>query len=177
MISSKIKLNWCFTRTLHGVNSVQSHRKLLSFLLSKLPGYKFWPPVKRKISISNLFFVDDPKTYVQEIQEVKLQFDLITTFTEDINMQFGSDKQTYIYIDRDKQVSLSRKLSINNIELNKLENVNCYKYLGRNEDIGFNDTLNKERVTKKYFQRVRKIWSSELYANNKVTYHNIFLYQ
>ena len=52
--------------------------------------------------------------------------------------------------------------------------IDCYKYLGQDEDIGFNSTLNKERVTKEYFQRVRKIWSSELYANNKVTSHNIF---
>ena len=48
------------------------------------------------------------------------------------------------------------------------------KYLGQDEDIGFNDTLNKDRVTKEYFQRVRKMWSSELYANNKVTSHSIF---
>ena len=32
--------------------------------------------------------------------------------------------------------------------------------------------LNKERVTKEYNKRVRKIWSSELYGNNKVTAHN-----
>ena len=146
----------------------------LSFLLSKLPGYKVRPPGKCKNSIPHLFFVDDLKTYAQDIQEAKLQLDLITTFTKDINMQFGSDKYAYIYIERGKQVSLGRKFSIKNIELNQLENGNCYKYLGQDENIGFNDTLNKERVTQEYFQRVRKIWSSELYVNNKVTSHNIF---
>ena len=89
-------------------------------------------------------------------------------------MQFGSDKCSYIYIERGKQVSLGRKFSIKNIELNHLENGNCYKYLGQDEDIGFSDTLNKERVTKEYFQRVRNICSSELYANKKVTSPNIF---
>ena len=48
------------------------------------------------------------------------------------------------------------------------------KYLGQDEDIGFNGTVNKEKVTKKYFQRVREIWLSELYAKNKVAFHNIF---
>ena len=38
----------------------------------------------------------------------------------------------------------------------------------------FNDILSKEKVTKEYFQRVRKIWSSELYTNNKVRSQNIF---
>ena len=137
----------------------------LSFLLSKLSGYKVGPSGKRKNSISHLFFVDDLKTYAHDIQEAKLQLDLITTFTKDMNMQFSSDKCTYIYIERGKQVSLGRKFSIKNIKLNQLENGNCYKYLGQDEDIGFNDTLNKERVTKEYFQRAMKIWSSELYGN------------
>ena len=48
------------------------------------------------------------------------------------------------------------------------------KYLGQDEDIGFNGIVNKEKVTKKYFQRVREIWLSELYAKNKVAFHNIF---
>ena len=144
----------------------------LSFLLSKLPSYKVGPPAKRKNSISHLILVDD--IYAQDIQEAKLEVDLITTFTKDINMQFGSDKCAYIYIERGKQVSLGRKFNINNIELNQLENGDCYKYLGQDEDIGFNDNLNKERVTKEYFQRVRKIWSSVLYASSKVTSHNIF---
>ena len=138
----------------------------LSFLLSKLPGYKVGPPGKWKNSISHLFSIDDLTTYAQDIEEAKLQLDLITTFTKDINMQFGSDKCAYIYIERGKQVSLDRKFSIKNIELNQLENDDCYKYLGQDEDIRINGTLNKE-----YFQRVRKIWSSELYANNKVTSH------
>ena len=123
----------------------------LSFLLSKLPGYKVRPPGKRKISVSHLFFVDDLKTYAQNIQKTKLQLDLITTFIKDINMQFGSAKCAYIYIERGKQVSLGQKFSINNTELNQLENGDCYKYLSQDEDIRFNDTLNKGRVTKEYF--------------------------
>ena len=111
---------------------------------------------------------------LKDIHKAKLQLDLITAFTKDINMQFGSDKCVYIYIERGKQVSLGRKLSINNIKLDQLENGDCYKYLGQDEDTGFNDTLNKERATKEYLQRVRKILSSELYASNKVTSHNIF---
>ena len=52
--------------------------------LSFLPG-------KCKNSVSRLLFVDDLKAYAQDIQEAKLQFDLITTFTKDINMKLGSD--------------------------------------------------------------------------------------
>ena len=45
------------------------------------------------------------------------------------------------------------------MELNQLDNGDCYKYLGQDEDNRFNDTLNKEKVTKEYFQGVRKTWS------------------
>ena len=34
--------------------------------------------------------------------------------------------------------------------------------------------MNKERVTKEYYRRIRKIWDSELYSSNKVISHNIF---
>ena len=84
----------------------------LWFLLSKQPGYKAAPPGKRKNCMSYLSFADDLKTHAQDIQEAKLQFYLITTSTKDINMQFGNDKCAYIYIKRDKQVSLGRKFSI-----------------------------------------------------------------
>ena len=66
-------------------------------------------------------------------------------------MQYGVDKCAYIYIERDKQILLGRKLSTNKIELNQLENGDCYIYSGQDKDIGFNDTLNKERVIKEYF--------------------------
>ena len=86
----------------------------LLFPLSKLPGYKVGPPGKRKNYISHLFFVDDLKTYAQDIHKAKLQLDLLSAFTKDINMQFGSDKCAYIYIERGKQVSLGRKFGNNN---------------------------------------------------------------
>ena len=34
--------------------------------------------------MSHLFFVDDLKTYAQDSQEAKLEFDLTTIFTNDI---------------------------------------------------------------------------------------------
>ena len=111
----------------------------LSLPLSNLPGYKVRLPGKHKNSISHLFFVDDLKTYAQDIHQAKLQLDLITAFTKDINMQHGSNKCAYIYIERGKQILLGRKLSINNIELNQLENGDCYKYFGQDKDIRFND--------------------------------------
>ena len=42
----------------------------------------------------------------------------------------------------------------------------CYKYLGQDE--------NKERVSKEYFPRIRKIWKSKLLVFNKTIAHSMF---
>ena len=49
-----------------------------------------------------------------------------------------------------------------------------YKYLGQDENISYVRTVNKERVSKEYFARVRKIWKSKLSAFNKTIAHNMF---
>ena len=89
-------------------------------------------------------------------------------------MEFGSDKCAYIYIERGKKASLGENFSINDVELKELENGEQYKYQGQDECVGYNEELNKDKETKEYYKRVRKIWSSELYENNKVIAHNIF---
>ena len=136
----------------------------LSFLLKRGPGYKAGPPKERNTKITHLFFVDDLKTYAQDLNDAKFQLDVVTTFTRDIGMEFGIDKCAYIYIDRGKKKTLGEKFTIQGTELNELEHGEQYKYLGQEESVGYNAELNKERVVKEYFKRVRKIWGSELYG-------------
>ena len=146
----------------------------LSFLLKKLPGYKPGPPGGRNSEISHLFFVDDLKTYATDIMGAKAQLDLITTFTEDIGMELGNDKCAYICIERGQRNTLGEKFGINDIELNEVKCGEKYKYLGQDENIVYGNVLNKRRVFNEYFRRIRKIWSSELFSNNKTISHNIF---
>ena len=102
------------------------------------------------------------------------ELDLITISTDDIGMELGNDKCAYIYIERGKKTTLGEKFSINDIEHNELEYGEKYKYLDQDENIGYDNIPNKNRVLKEYFRRVRKIWSSELFSNNKTIAHNIF---
>ena len=146
----------------------------LSFLLKNLPGYKIGEPGKSDISISHLLIVDDLKTYASDKKGAKLQLDLISQFTGDISMQLRSDKCAYLNIERANQKPLWNILTLDETKLAELTEGKCYKYLGQDENIGFNDVLNKERIIKEYMKRIRKIWSSELYSNNKVIAHNMF---
>ena len=43
-----------------------------------------------------------------------------------------------------------------------------YKHLGIDENVSYHGTINKERIWKKYFTQIRKIWCSELSAYDKV---------
>ena len=112
--------------------------------------------------------MDDLKTYAQDEIGAKQQLDLITQFTADIGMEFGKDKCAYVYIEKGKKRSLGDKFSVKEMELNELEDGDQYKYLGQDESVGYDNTLNKDRVLKEYYRRIRKIWNSELYGSNKV---------
>ena len=146
----------------------------LSLLLKNLPGYKIGQLGKRDISISYLFFVHDLKTYASDKKSAKLQLHLILQFVRDIGMQLGSDKCAHRNIERGNQKSLGKFLTLDETKLAELTEGECYKYLGQDESIGYNDVLNKERVIKEYMKRIRKIWSSELYPNSKVIAYNTF---
>ena len=146
----------------------------LSFLLRKLPGYKIGGPDQRDTDINHLFFVDDLKTFANNQREGSLQLELITRFSNDITMKFGESKCAYLYIERGKRKTLGGSIVMNDLTLSELPEGDHYKYLGQDEAIGIDGALNKERVTSEYFKRIRKIWNSELYANNKTTAQNIF---
>ena len=80
-------------------------------------------------------------------------------------MKFGGEKCTFVQIE---------KGIINHLTIQPVADGNSYKYLGIDENITYNGPLNKEKVSKEYLNRVRKIWSSELSDFNKVIAHNSF---
>ena len=141
-----------------------------SFLLNKVKGFTITPEKR----LNHLFFVDDVKMYALSYEHAKLLLDIITTFSNDVGMTFGESKCAYIYIEHGKWKSLGKSIKINGVTIRELEEGEMYTYLGQDEFVGFNGPLNKERVRKEYKRRVRKIWSSNLYSNNKVTAHNTF---
>ena len=147
----------------------------LSHLLNKMcNGYSIGPPGDRSTKINHLLFVDDLKTYATNREMAEEQLEIITQFTNDIGMTFGADKCAYMYIERGQKKSLGDNITLNGLEISELKDNDSYKYLGCDEDVGYRGNLNKGRVIKEYFNRVRKIWRSELYSRNKVLAHNIF---
>ena len=63
---------------------------------------------------------------------------------------------------------------MNGLTIKPIEEGDNYKYLGIDENISYNGPINKERVTKEYINRIRKIWNSQLSDFNKAVAHNAF---
>ena len=89
-------------------------------------------------------------------------------------MEFGADKCAYLNIEKGQRTPLNETISMNGLDLKELEDGDSYKYLGQDENIRYEGKLNKEKITKEYYRRIRKIWNSELDGKNKITAHNTF---
>ena len=77
-------------------------------------------------------------------------------------------------MERGKEMQNVKPISINGLTIKPIEEGDNYKYLGIDETISYNGPINKERVTKKYINRIRKIWNSQLSDFNKAVAHNVF---
>ena len=65
----------------------------LSFLIEKnSEGYRIGSSNERSMSLSHLVFVDDLKSFATNLRDAIQQLDIITTFSNDIGMSFGSDE-------------------------------------------------------------------------------------
>ena len=108
------------------------------------------------------------------MEQSKLQVEILAKFSKDIGMEFREDKFGYIYIERGKRKTQGKAIIMNGVTIKELEEGESYRYLGQNESIGYEGSLNKERVEKEYYRRVRQIWTSELNVSNKVIANNSF---
>ena len=75
---------------------------LSSFILKKTKGYFIGE--KRENNQTHNFFVDDLKLFAQISSSMQKQLDIITTFSNDINMNFGEEKCDCMRIEKRKMV-------------------------------------------------------------------------
>ena len=93
--------------------------------------------------------------------------DIVTTFTNDVGLKFGEDKCAYICIKRGKKSTEEETIDISGLNVTELKEDAPYRYLGLDENIGYDGNLNKERIVKEYKKKVREVWKSGLYAGIK----------
>ena len=131
----------------------------LSHLLRSTKGYAYGK--NQQHQYTHNFFVDDLKLYATDMNMVKRQLEIITTYSKDIGIKFGEDRCTFLHIEKGI-IKKSSPININHLTIRPVADGDSYKYLGIDENIIYNGPLNKEKVSQEYLNRVRKIWSSEL---------------
>ena len=145
----------------------------LSYLFSKEKGYAINVTAKAE-EILHLFFVDDLKRYASSLNNIMKLLDIITRFTNDVRMKFSESKCAYQWIERRLMVGKGKPIRLGGLTIKEIENGDSYRYLGIDESVGALGPLNKEKITKDYRKRLRKIWNSKLNGRNKVTAHITF---
>ena len=143
----------------------------LFHLLRSTKGYAYGK--NRQHQHTHNFFVDDLKLYATDMNMVKRELEIITTFSKDSGMKFGEDKCAFLHIEKEI-IKKSSPININHITIQPTADEDSYKHLGIDENITYNGPLNKEKVSEEYLNRVRKIWASELSDFNKIIAHNNF---
>ena len=146
----------------------------VSYLLNQADGYKMGDSEKRDKNLTHLLFVDDMKLYANSRAKALYLLDIVTTFSRDIGMAFGEDKCGYIYIEKGKRKAVGKSMVSNDVTIKELKEGELYKYLGLDENIQYDGSINKGKILKEYFRRVKAIWSSELNSRNKTIAHNTF---
>ena len=116
--------------------------------------------------------MDDLKLYAPSVAKLRRLLEIVTQFSNDVAMQFGVSKCAFQIIMRGKREPCNTPITVNNLTLQDIEDGDHYRYLGMEESVGIDGILNKNKAIKEYKTRIRRIWSSELNAVNKIIVHN-----
>ena len=111
-------------------------------MLSRLKGYNY--ENDRRKSITRNFFVDDIKLYGSTINVTKKQLDLVTQFSKDICMDFGTDKCVYLKIEKETIVSDGEPLVMNKLTIKPVKEGGAYKYVVFDENISYHGPIIKK---------------------------------
>ena len=82
--------------------------------------------------------------------------------------------RTTAYHEKGKLINNIKELQINDLKIKLIPEGDSYKYLGIDEYISYVELVNKTRVTKEYYTRVKRLSNSDLSSVNKVIAHNLF---
>ena len=71
-------------------------------------------------------------------------------------MKFGESKCAYVMIERGKQKCMTEIVEMNETMIQPIKEDMTYKYLGVDENVSYNGSLNKDRILSEYVKRVQK---------------------
>jgi hypothetical protein len=109
---------------------------------------------KTKTKIIHLPHMDDLKLLGTSDEELQKQIQTVTTFSDDIHMEFGLDKCAKIVLKKGKLFHSQNLVVDINSEIKELEQGKKYKYLGIKESDSMQHQQMKERLKKECTRRL-----------------------
>ena len=138
----------------------------LSIILRKTGlGYQ---PSKNGPKISHLLYMDDLKLYSKTSSKLESLLNTVRIFSNDIEMEFGLDKCATLVLNKGKPTQLENVKLPNNEIIKGLSLQESYKYLGILQGDNIKHNQVKEKTSKEYLKRLRKILKSKLNGGNSI---------
>ena len=117
--------------------------------------------------VNHLLFMDDLKLYGKSQDEVDALLGLVQEYSNDIGMEFGTDKCAVLGIKNGKRVEC-KGVVLPSGDVMKDVDEDGYKYLGvLQNEVQMNREM-KEKIEKEYLRRVKLLARSKLYAGNLI---------
>ena len=138
----------------------------LTLILRKCKnGYNF---SRTKDKINHLLYMDDLKLFAKEEAGLDALIQTVRVFSSDFGMEFGIEKCAVVIMKRGK-MSNSNGIKLPDDDFIKALNAeDGYKYLGVLESDAIMKNKMKEKLSKEYFRRVRKVLETKLNSRNLV---------
>ena len=114
------------------------------------------------------FLVDDLKLFASITNTAKKQIDLVTALSKGRRITLST-------ITKRKTPTTHKIIELNHLLIKTIKEGDNYKDNGIDENIVYVGPINKSRITKKYYDLIRKMWNSKLSSFNKVIGHNTIL--
>ena len=123
---------------------------------------------KNRGKINHLLYMDDLKLYARNKKETDALISTTQIYSKDICMEFGISKCAHIMLQRGKVVSEGGLEILDGQCIDEVDGETGYKYLGILEANDIKHEQMKDKITKEYVKRVKKIASSKLNSGNTI---------
>ena len=124
--------------------------------------------------VTHTFYMDDLKLFAESKEKLRHLLQVVTTFSNDIRMEFGVDKCRLVNLHRGKLVDADSFRINERDEIRSMAEGESYKYLGFLQLKGIHHTAIKKELQEKFLYRVSRILKSFLSAGNKTKAINTF---
>ncbi|XP_044760879.1 uncharacterized protein LOC123318334 [Coccinella septempunctata] len=146
----------------------------LSMLLNNT-NYGYTISKQSSIRINHQLYMDDLKLYAANADQLRRMLEIVSSFSDSINMKLGVEKCATLEVKRGKiQEPKQETTLMNQIKIPSLNKDDTYKYLGIHQALDIKTAEMKELFKQKLYKRISLLLKSKLNSRSLFTAINIW---